>query len=410
MKVHSLYLCPWSLNDPLSQSQSLSYIRGLAGDGYTFALITLEIERFLPSAEKIAETKENLAKEGIFWYPIFWKGGKSVSGKLKSFLSVIQNGFRVYRRHRPTLIHSRSSLPLFLALALHKTGKSRFLYDADSILSEEYADVKHLERSSPGFKLMAWGENKARRSADRIIVLTELLKGDLREKHGVTQEISVIPCCVDTSKFKFSETHRKSRRAELHLKDELLFIYVGKQGTWYLVEEMVDFFLTARAKNGDAKLLIVTHEPPAAFKAILDAKNVPPDAYFIKRAEHSQVTEWLSAADVGLAFIKPVASKRGTSPVKTSEYMASGLPIVSGAGIGDLDAIIEGRRVGVIVPHFTADAYETAFEKTRELLQSEDLRKRCGEAAYEEFDLYHVGIEKYRRIYKSILPAAKLKK
>jgi len=354
-------------------------------------------------AEKIAETKRILEREGIFWYPVFWKSGISVLNKLQSFFSVFYTGFKAYFKHRPKLIHSRSSLPLFLALALHKAGGSKFLYDADSMLSEEYADVKHLDRDGLGFKLMAWGESAARRSADRVIVLTETLKNDLREKYGVTKPIDVIPCCVDTSKFKFSEKKRKSRRAELHLNDELLFVYVGKQGTWYLVEEMIDFFKTVLLKNSSAKMLIVTHEPPEGFKKILDEKNIEPESYFIKRADHSEVTEWLSASDVGLAFIKPVSSKRGTSPVKTSEYMASGLPIVSGADIGDLDEIIKENKVGVIVPRFNSECYNEAFEKAQSLLEEDNLRKHCGETAYKEFDLYNVGIEKYRRIYKNIL-------
>lgn len=355
------------------------------------------------SGEKIAETKKMLEKDGIFWYPVNWKAGNSVAGKLRSFFSVFYNGFKAHLKHRPKLIHSRSSLPLFLALALHKVGRSKFLYDADSILSEEYADVKHLDRDSLGFKLMAWGEAAARRSADRIIVLTETLKKDFVAQYAVKKDIEVIPCCVDTAKFAFSEKHRAAKRAELNLHDELLFVYVGKSGTWYLVEEMIEFFQTALSKNASVKLLIVTQESPDFFENLLAKKNIKKESYFIRRADHAEVTEWLSAADVGLAFIKPLPSKRGTSPVKTSEYLANGLPILSGAGVGDLDALIEDNKVGVIVPQFTSECYSKAFDRMNLLLTSGDLRERCSRTAYQEFDLYRVGGNNYSEIYKDIL-------
>lgn len=403
MKVTSLYLCPWSLNDPLCQSQSLAYIKDLAAGGYSFALMTFENSNFSMSDEKIAETKKILECEGIVWYPVRWNSGNSVLSKLLSVFFVFFTGFKVCFKHRPNLVHSRSSLTVFLALMLHKIGSGRFLYDADSILSEEYADVGHLDRNSLGFKLLARSEAAARRAADRVIVLTETAKRDFIEKYGVKKDIEVIPCCVDTSKFRFSEKHRKSKRAELHLNDELLFVYVGKHGTWYLVEEMINFFETVLARDASAKLLIVTQESPETFERLLDARNIGRESYFIRRGNHVEVTEWLSASDVGLAFIKPVPSKRGTSPVKTSEYLANGLPIVGGAGIGDLDRVIEENNVGVILPRFDSDCYAEAFEKLRALLSEDDLRRRCSETARKEFDLHNVGAAKYRRIYEKML-------
>jgi len=391
------------LNDPLCQSQSLAYIRELIAGGHSFALITFENSRFLMSDEKVEETRRLLAGENIFWHPVYWKSGKSVFGKLSSVYWVFHTGFKAYFKHKPKLIHSRSSLPVFLALTLHKIGWSKFLYDADSSLSEEYADVGHLRRESLAFRLLAWSEASARRSADRIIVLTETVKNDFIEKHGVKKDIEVIPCCVDTDKFKFSEKYRELRRGELNLTDELLFIYVGKQGTWYLVDEMIDFFKTALSKNNSAKLLIVTQESPETFEKLLDKKNIGRESYFIKHVDYSEVTEWLSAADVGLAFIKPLPSKRATSPVKTAEYLANGLPIVGGAGIGDLDAIIEENKVGVVLPQFTAECYAEAVEKINLLLKDGNLRASCSETAFKEFDLYKVGGVKYRRLYEKLL-------
>lgn len=403
MKVTSLYICPWSLDDPLTKTQTLAYLRELTPDGHNFALLTFENSKFLMSAEAVDAAKKDLAAENIFWHPVYWSSGNSIFDKLSSARRIYYTAIKVYFKHKPEIIHSRGSLPLFLSLALRRIGRSRFLYDADAILSEEYADVGHLARDSSGFRLLARFEAAARRSADRMIVLTETIKNDFIEKYALEKNIEVIPCCVDTEKFRFSESDRKTRRAQLNLTDERLFIYVGKYGTWYLVEEMLDFFKAALATNPSAKLLILTQESPAAFEKLFAEKNIGRASYFIEHASHAEVAEWLSAADVGLAFIKPVGSKRGTSPVKTSEYLASGLPIVGGAGIGDLDAVITENNVGAVMPQFTAECYAAAVEKVDALLRDENLRARCGEVAFKEFDLYNVGGVKYRRIYKEIL-------
>lgn len=403
-KVTSFYISPWSLKDPLCQSQSLSYIRRLVVDGNSFALMTLENARFAASGEEIRETKKRLAEENIFWYPVRWNAGNSVVDKISSVVKTFAAGARICLRHKPQIIHSRSSLTTFLSVPLAKFFRIKFLYDADSLLSEEYADTNHLSRASSGFKLLARNEKSARRAARQIIVLTETLKKDYREKFGVSQTpIEVIPCCVDTRKFEFDAGAREKRRRELNLRDEKLFVYVGKYGSWYLVDETIDFFKSVVEKTRTAKLLIITQDAPEVFREVLRKKNVAEDSYFIFSAAHNEVAGWLSAADVGLALIKPLPSKRGSSPVKTSEYLASGLPVVANAGIGDLDKMIEGESVGALLRGFAEKDYAEAFEKIDALFREKNLRAHCRKVAYKHFDLEAVGAARYRRIYENLL-------
>lgn len=405
MKVDSLYISPWSLDDPLCQSQSLSYIKCLvAADNRSFVLLTFENARFAAPDEEIHETKKRLEKENIFWYPVKWKSGKSILDKIASAADAFRAGAKICLRHRPRLIHSRSSLPTFLSVPLSKVFRIPFLYDADSLLSEEYADTNHLTRSSQGFKLLARNEAKARRSANQIIVLTETLKEDYREKFGVDKTpIEVIPCCVDTAKFKFDAAAREKRRGQLKLNNETLFIYLGKHGSWYMVDEMIEFFKTAVQTDESAKLLIVTQDAPKVFREILERKNIDEKSYFIKSSAHSEVAEWLAAADVGLAFITPSSSKRGSSPVKTSEYLANGLPIICSEGIGDLEALTVENRVGAVLRGFTEKDFTESLAEIGVLLADKNIREHCRRTAYKYFDLENVGAARYRKIYAELL-------
>ncbi len=55
------------------------------------------------------------------------------------------------------------------------------------------------------------------------------------------------------------------------------------------------------------------------------------------------------AAQLGLSFVRPCPSKVSSSPTKIGEYLAAGLPVISTAGIGDVDELldrVERRRAG----------------------------------------------------------------
>ena len=107
--------------------------------------------------------------------------------------------------------------------------------------------------------------------------------------------------------------------------------------------------------------MILTQSKPELIAESLKRLGVPKDAYLVRRVPHHEVPEYLRAADIALSFIKPSYSKLASSPTKIAEYLASGLPIICNAGIGDLDVLIEGDRVGVLVREFNSGHYEHAL-------------------------------------------------
>ena len=318
---------------------------------------------------------------------------------------MIAKGSWICLKYRPALIHSRTSLPAFMAVCLKLLFRRKFLYDADSVLSDEYADIGHLSTDSNGFKFLRWSEGWARKNADEIIVLTDVLRQIYRNDLGVIQPIDVIPCCVDSSKFEFSPDARQSIRAELGVGDEPLLAYVGKVGSWYLVEETFQFFKAFRSKAPGARLLIVSTDQAEVFDEIADKLGIGRELYFVRRSSYEKVREWLSAADVGLALIKQVPSKRGSSPVKLAEYLSCGLPVVITDGIGDCTRVINENQVGVVLPHTgdTDTLAAGAAELSSLLTEKDELRARCERTAFKEFDSRAVGGPRYRAVYRRLL-------
>lgn len=397
--VDSLYICPWSYDDPLCRSQSLAYIRELANDGRRFALITFE-------AGDIKDAGATPIHENIEWHPVRWSPGNSPARKIGGIVRLLAKGVRICLKNHPSLIHSRTSLPAFAAVCLAKAFRSKFLYDADSLLSEEYADTGHLARESLGFRFLRWSERWARDNADEIIVLTQTLREQYQTAFGVSKkQINVIPCCVDTSKFTFSVADRVKRRAELGVGDEPLLIYVGKVGSWYLVEQTFFFYEAFRKHSPNAKLLIVSPDPNEAFARIAANHGTGPERFFVRRSSYAAVSEWLSAADAGLAMIKQVPSKRGSSPVKFAEYLSCGLPVVTTDGIGDCSSVVEENRVGVVIERADdpQEIVEAASQLEELLAEGETLRTRCRQTAMQYFDLSAAGHRSYGSIYDRLL-------
>jgi len=402
-KITGLYICYWSLNDPLCQTQSLAYLRELTKLGHRFALMTFEQPKYAIDPGRARAVKEDMARQGIYWYPLRYHQRFPILATGFDCLRGVLRGLAIARRHKPRLVHSRSTIPAAMAIALSRLCGLTFLYDADSRLSEEYVDIGHWDRRSLAYRLTRWFEDLARRNADAIIVLSETSRSDLIREFNPGADITVIPCCVDTDIFKFSHTSRLERRGQLGLGDERLFVYVGKLGSWYLVDEMFEFYRVVRARVGPSRLLVLTGDPPCEVDRLAERHGLGPRDYHVTRASQSEVVEWLSASDVGLAFIRSVRSKRGSSPIKMGEYLSLGLPVVITEKIGDSSALVEKEGLGVVLSEHTEKAYLAGADRLNDLwAEGAGIRDRCRKAAEDYLDLEHVGQARYRLIYESL--------
>ncbi|HJT78807.1 MAG TPA: glycosyltransferase [Gemmataceae bacterium] len=400
-----LYVCYWSLMDPLCRTQSLAYLLRLAAGGRRFALLTFEQPRFRLPAGEAAAVRRELADKGIYWYPLtYHKRLPLLATGFDCLVGVVAGAYAAWR-HRPAVVHSRGSIPAAMALVLRRLCGLRFLYDADSRLSLEYADNGHWSRGSLAFRITSRVEAWARQKADGVVVLAEGLRQDFLRQFGVRAPVRVIPCCVDTEHFRFDPAARPRRRRELGLGGQKLFVYVGKLGPRYLVRETFAFLQAARQTVPDARLLVLSGDPPEGFVAVAEGLGVDPGAYAVRRADHADVPSWLSAADAGLALIRSAECERGSSPIKIGEYLAAGLPVVTTEGIGDFSDLVGRERVGAVLRAFDAAAYADCVRRLRALWEEGDsLRERCRSAALAHCDLDRVGGARYRELYDLLLP------
>jgi glycosyltransferase involved in cell wall biosynthesis len=405
--VTGLYMSYWSLQDPLCQTQSLAYLRELTARGHRFALMTFEQQQYALTPSQSLAMKRKLASHGIYWYPLNYHKRFHLLSKAFDFVCGVGMGLWIVARHQPRIVHSRASNAAAIALLLSRLCRIKFLYDADSTLSEEYADTGHWSRGSWAFRITAWLERHARRNAHSIVVLSERMRRDLLDELGDGVSIQTIPCCVDTTAFRYDPLAREARRRELGIGDEKLLVYVGKTGPRYLIDEMFEFFKIARERIGAARLMILSGDLPEAFRSIADGVGLDHRDYFVRHATRVEVSEWLSASDAGLAFIRSGNCERGSSPVKIGEYLAVGLPVVVTDGIGDYSDLIERERIGVVVKELTSARYlESADRLTSLWAEGDRLRERCRAVAEANISLSLQGVPRYEAVYQELLGSA----
>jgi hypothetical protein len=165
---------------------------------------------------------------------------------------------------------------------------------------------------------------------------------------------------------------------------------------------MVDFFAAARAALPGLLFVVITQADREPALAALAARGISSDDFRIARSAPGEIGRYLAAADAGIAFIRPCLSKISSSPTKIGEYLGGGLPVVSGMGIGDVDALLSADGVGVLVSDFDDDAYTAAAQRLRELIADPATRERARAVAERELSLAKVGIPRYDRLYRDV--------
>ena len=212
----------------------------------------------------------------------------------------------------------------------------------------------------------------------------------------------MIPCCADLDRVGGDRGGVERARAGSGSRTDRSWSMSGKLTEPYMDREMVEFFAIARRAIPGLAFLVLTQAPPASIRSEFVRAGIPDADYRILRAEPAELGSYLGLADFAICFCRPSFARIASSPTKLGEYLGAGLPVASGPGIGDVDEILDGRGVGVIVDAFGEPGYERAAKRIRELAADPDARARCRAVAREVFSLDEVGIPRYDRLYRRL--------
>lgn len=410
MKRAALYICYYDVTEPLVQTQVIAYLSELAKRGIEMHLLTFERERH--SVEKRCAIKDELSEQGIQWHSLAYHQRPSLPATVYDIAVGAATALRICRKHQIRLVHARSHVPAAMALVVKSLLGCRFLFDIRGLLAEEYVDAGSWTRDDVKFQLTKKMERLFFKRADGFVMLTDRIKHELTVNEPLLEhrgsDIQVIPCCTETNKFSGDWDTRSAYRQARGWTDRIVITYVGKLGTWYLVDEMACFFAAARRRDPRFFFQILTQSDGQTMRQALNAAGVDPSDYDIRFADAEELPRILSGSDAGISFIRASYSKLASSPTKVGEYLAAGLPVITNAGIGDCDQMIDGNRVGVVMGQFSEAEFVRASSDLWTLLNDEQTAARCRALAETRLSLSRVGGPRYAAIYENLLGAASL--
>lgn len=397
-----LYISYDGLLDPLGQSQIIPYLKGLSKKGIKYIVLSFEKKVNLSRGDDIRLLEREFASFGIIWKRLRYH--KRLSA-LATFFDILY-GFLVSSRlittYRIKIVHARSYVAGLMAIILRRIYRMQLIFDMRGFWVDERIEGNIWKSGSCLYRILKYLERIFFLNSDEIISLTRAGKEEIEAfpyLNNCKTNITVIPTCVDLERFRMNgEADTKVVNPE----NKFVLIYTGSISTWFLPEEMLNFFKVVKRDIQKAYFLVLTQEKDV-FEDILKSRKLDHSFVSVLSANYESVAKYLLLGKVGLAFYKPGYSRKGCCPTKVGEYLASGLPVIINAGIGDTDEIIKRERVGIVIEEFSESEYErVSYQLKRILLKEDNLRQRCRSVAEKYFSL-NGGVEKYWQVYQKLL-------
>lgn len=397
MTKNILYISYDGLTDPLGQSQILPYIIGLTKNGYKFTIISVEKAENYKSEKHIIE--KICVDNNIDWKPIFYTKKPPILSTIKDIKKIQKLAEKLHKQKKFKAVHCRSYISALIGLKMQKKYGTKFIFDMRGFWADERVDGHIWDLNKRHYRLVynyfKKKEKQFCENADAIVSLTHIGKKIMQEDWKVTKPIYVIPCAVDTDLFKPIIGNSKFTIQN----SQLVLGYLGSIGTWYMLDEMLDFFKVLLKKYPKAKFKFISKENPATILNKAIARDINIEHFEIAPAIRENVPSELSKIDIGIFFIRPTFSKQSSSPVKQGEFMSMGIPVITNTGVGDTDEIIEKYKSGILVSEFNDAEYELAVTILNSVIKSNKINIYKG--ADEYFSLNN-GNSSYFNLYNNL--------
>lgn len=312
-----------------------------------------EVEVYAVRLGDAAQVPADLADLVVHHVPVGKVGGEAGDPGAAARREVAQRQAAAEIAHRvvvaaPDVVYERYSLfsPV-LALARRGLGERvTTVLEVNAPLIDEQREHRVL--------VDAAGAEDALRAqvgaADVVACVSEPVAAWVRERTGAvpgTAQVVVVPNGVNTARI---------RPVRPDLTGDPVVVFVGTLKPWHGVEQLVAAAARARTRW---RLRVVGDGPQRAAVEAAAAEHglaveltgaVPPE----------QVPDALAGALVAVAPY-PASGDHYFSPLKVYEYAAAALPVVA-SRIGQIPAVVQDGRTGLLVPPSDPDALAAAID------------------------------------------------
>ncbi len=393
IKHNVLYLSYDGLTDNLGQSQILPYLIRISENNFNYFLITCDKRDKLH--ERRAYIQAQIANSNINWYYLNYHKSPPILSTWYDLNRIYNKACNIITTNKIQLIHCRSYPAMSIGLKLKRKYGVPLIFDMRGFYPEERVEGGIWNLKNPlhksVYKKLKKQEITYLKESDAIVSLTHKGKEDLLDRNLNLEEsrIWVVPCAADYDHFKVINEVKKSNE----------MVYLGSIGTWYLLDEMLQFFKIFHQNNPNWKLRLITADDQHKIYQKASHIGVPRDVIDVDSCLRENLPLALNQAMASLFFIKPTYSKTASYPTKLAESLACGLPIICNENVGDLNIFAEKypfvKTIKLDQKEYkeTAQHFETWNNFSPDYIR-EKTRKECG---------LDGAVNKYMKIYNTIL-------
>ena len=385
-KKHIIVFCPLSLNDPLIKGLILDYVIQILKEEkkYVVHFFTDEQEAYQLNTKEKKKTRNALKDVNLIWYPIKYRNG----GSLLLFWKVLIGVLRLFQLIKIKLLYKPKLILGYVSMA----GGYAYLFS--KILgiklgifcfephSEYMIDFGIWTKKSLRYKILKRLETLQVKRA-RYITAPTKHTSEFINAIGTKAKIFPLAISVDFNALNFSAHERKRIRNEEGIGSKNVLLYLGKFNGVYYSEKRVASFLKKYVDNiPESFILIITPDDVDEVRKAFLEEGLDSSLFKVKgKIPYEQLSGYISSADVGLISVPPLPAQKFRTPVKTANYLACGIPVITNFGVSDEAEWLEKRNIGVGLNDFELN--DSAFEKINLLLKEDkaSLRERCRQEA-----------------------------
>lgn len=407
-KKSILFISYDGMTDPLGQSQVIPYLTGLSKFGYHFTILSCEKPaRFQKNKNRVVAIMEPYS---IKWVPITYHKKPPVLSSIYDVAMLKRKAAQLHAIEKFDMVHTRAGIPSLIGLWMKKKFGVKFLHDMREFYADSRVDGGMWNIDNFFYKTIynyfKRKENEEVEMSDGIVCLTDAAEKIIKQWPQYSNHIllKVIPCSVDMQLFdpeKVDTLQQVAVRKQLNMNEgDIIISYLGSIGGWYLTDEMMIFCKIILDKNPNSKFLFISPHEPATIIDIAMKFGIAKEKIIVYHAIRHEVPLLLSLSDYSVFFIKPCYSKQSSSPTKHGEIMAMGIPVISNAGVGDVEEIITKTKSGIALKNLNQEEYRNVANLIADRIRFE--KKIIRNGAREYYDLQNA-IDSYKEIYTAIL-------
>ncbi len=353
IKPNVLFITYDGLLDPLGESQIIPYFEGLRSEFNELCIISFEKPGH--NKQKIKKKEDFLRIKKIKWLALSFSNTNNFIFKFIDLLKMYLSAIRITLNSNYQVIHCRSYQAAEVGVFIKKFLPVKVIFDMRGLWVDDRLDGNRWPQEKLFYRLIYkyWKviERKLFIQSDHIIALTPQTKKIINEITSFNKNnISVIPCCADFKHFKVLDLLEKEQIKKKYKipRNNLIISYLGSLGTFYLWDDMVDFFKKINKKFPDSIFLVITKHWNNDIQNRLNKslKKELLNKILFFSASREEVPNLLGISDVMLSFRKNSFSQLACSPTKIGEALACGVPVISNRGVGDIDNILWNLKAG----------------------------------------------------------------